>query len=77
MAPETELDPLEVEEETSEPRLGYGTMNFIAGTVGGFMGVLTGQPFDTVKVRSMGSAPGQSWRNRKQRVVTDAWGKGA
>ncbi|KAJ3358608.1 hypothetical protein GGF32_010129 [Allomyces javanicus] len=52
---EVELEPVAVpvptQEEATGGRLGYGAMNFIAGTFGGFAGVLAGQPFDTVKVR--------------------------
>ncbi|KAI9179270.1 hypothetical protein H9P43_005933 [Blastocladiella emersonii ATCC 22665] len=40
--------------------LGLGTMNFIAGTFGGFAGVLAGQPFDTVKVRLQVQGAGET-----------------
>ncbi|KAL7748225.1 hypothetical protein RI367_006411 [Sorochytrium milnesiophthora] len=40
------------EEESAQGfKLSLGAMSFAAGTVGGFAGVLAGQPFDTIKVR--------------------------
>ncbi|ORZ33460.1 mitochondrial carrier domain-containing protein [Catenaria anguillulae PL171] len=72
------IDPLNEQPKTGElqskhtPTLGLGTMNFIAGTIGGFSGVLAGQPFDTIKVRlqCQGTGAAQQYRGTLHCLTT-------
>ena len=60
-------------------RLSAGTRDFLAGTVGGVVQVLIGQPFDIVKVKlqTAGTSVGSSGGSVTARgVVADVWSRG-